>query len=82
MEFCINISGLYEVSVIRTEDSERIGLSGDYLITVRKEYLCLHCTKSGSKVMQWQLEHIPKFRLQRISQLQDKDKVLVIKAGK
>ncbi|KAK3751290.1 hypothetical protein QZH41_012200, partial [Actinostola sp. cb2023] len=74
--------GLYEVSVIRTEDSERIGLTGDYLITVRKEYLCLHSTKTGTNVMEWELEHLPRFRLQRLSQLQDIDKVLVIMAGK
>lgn len=74
--------GHYEVTVVHNEDSDRLGLSGDYLITVRQEYLCLHNIKSGERVTQWELEDLPRFRLQRLSHLQDVDKVLTIHAGK
>lgn len=38
--------------------------------------------KTGTEVMQWELEYLPSFRLQRLSHLQDIDKVLVIKAAR
>ena len=70
------VTGLYEVNVIPTEDSDRLELAGSYLMTVRKEYLCLHSAKTGERVFQWELDHPPRFRLQRLSHLQDLDKVL------
>ena len=80
--FFLTWQGLYEVTVVHTEDSDSLGLSGDYLITVRQEFLCLHHIKTGNRIMQWELEHLPRFRLQRLSHLQDMDKVLSIQAGK
>ena len=75
-------TGLYEVNVIPTEDSERLELTGNYLMTVRKEYLCLHSAKTGERVLEWELEHLPRFRLQRLSHLQDLDKVLTFQAAR
>ncbi|KAK2554361.1 hypothetical protein P5673_024062 [Acropora cervicornis] len=72
---------LYEVNVIRTEDSDRLQLEGNYLMTVRKEYLCLHCARTGKRVLEWELDHLPRFRLQRLSHLQDLDKVLTFQAA-
>lgn len=76
-----DIYGLYEVNVIRTEDSDRLQLEGNYLMTVRKEYLCLHCARTGKRVLEWELDHLPRFRLQRLSHLQDLDKVLMFQAA-
>ena len=76
------ITGLYEVNVIPTEDSDRLELAGNYLMTVRKEYLCLHSAKTGERVFQWELDHLPRFRLQRLSHLQDLDKVLTFQAAR
>ncbi|XP_074616590.1 docking protein 2-like isoform X1 [Acropora palmata] len=76
-----DIYGLYEVNVIRTEDSDRLQLEGNYLMTVRKEYLCLHCARTGKRVLEWELDHLPRFRLQRLSHLQDLDKVLTFQAA-
>ena len=50
------------VNVIPTEDSDRLELSGNYLMTVRKEYLCLHSAKTGERVFQWELDHLPRFQ--------------------
>ncbi|XP_032232689.2 docking protein 2 [Nematostella vectensis] len=77
-----DIFGLYEVTIERTDDSERLNLVGEYLVTVRKNFLCLHNIKSGEKVLEWELEFLPSFRLVRLSYLQDMDKLLVIKAAK
>ena len=74
--------GLYEVNVIPTEDSDRLELTGNYLMTVRKEYLCLHSAKTGERVLEWELDHLPRFRLQRLSHLQDLDKVLTVQAAR
>ena len=54
------VTGLYEVNVIPTEDSDRLELAGNYsyLMTVRKEYLCLHSAKTGERVFQWELDMI------------------------
>ena len=76
------VTGLYEVNVIPTEDSDRLELAGNYLMTVRKEYLCLHSAKTGERVFQWELDHLPRFRLQRLSHLQDLDKVLTFQAAR
>ena len=76
------VTGLYEVNVIPTEDSDRLELAGNYLMTVRKEYLCLHSAKTGERVFQWELDHPPRFRLQRLSHLQDLDKVLTFQAAR
>ena len=46
------VTGLYEVNVIPTEDSDSLELAGNYLMTVRKEYLCLHSAKTGERVFQ------------------------------
>lgn len=51
-------------------------------MTVRKEYLCLHSAKTGERVLEWELDHLPRFRLQRLSHLQDLDKVLTFQAGR
>lgn len=51
-------------------------------MTVRKEYLCLHSAKTGERVQEWELDHLPRFRLQRLSHLQDLDKVLTFQAGR
>ena len=80
--FPLFYSGLYEVNVIRTEDSDRLQLEGNYLMTVRKEYLCLHCARTGKRVLEWELDHLPRFRLQRLSHLQDLDKVLTFQAAR
>ncbi|XP_027037386.1 docking protein 6-like [Pocillopora damicornis] len=77
-----DIYGLHEVNVIPTEDSDRLELTGNYLMTVRKEYLCLHSAKTGERVLEWELDHLPRFRLQRLSHLQDLDKVLTFQAGR
>ncbi|XP_068692655.1 docking protein 2-like [Montipora capricornis] len=76
-----DIYGLYEVNVIPTDDSDRLELAGNYLMTVRKEYLCLHCARTGKRVVEWELDHLPRFRLQRVSHLQDLDKVLTFQAA-
>lgn len=78
----ISFTGLYEVNVIPTEDSDRLELTGNYLMTVRKEYLCLHSAKTGERVLEWELDHLPRFRLQRLSHLQDIDKVLTFQAAR
>ena len=75
-------TGPYEVNVNPTEDSERLERTGNYLMTVRKEYLCLHSAKTGERVLEWELEHLPRFRLQRLSHLQDLDKVLTFQAAR
>ena len=71
------VTGLYEVNVIPTEDSDRLELAGNYL-----KYLCLHSAKTGERVFQWELDHLPRFRLQRLSHLQDLDKVLTFQAAR
>ena len=79
---CPFFTGLYEVNVIPTEDSDRLELTGNYLMTVRKEYLCLHSAKTGERVLEWELDHLPRFRLQKLSHLQDIDKVLTFQAAR
>ena len=70
------------MTVIRSNDSERLHLAGVYLMTVRKQFLSLHDSKTGDRVQQWELDYLPRFRLQRLSHLQDRDKILIIKAGR
>ena len=70
------------MNVISTEDSDRLGLTGNYLITVRKENLCLHSVVTGERVLEWELDHLPRFRLQKLCHLQDLDKVLTFHAAR
>lgn len=79
----ICFAGSFSVTIVCTEDSEKLSLVGDYLLSVSPEHLKL--TKKdnvGELMIQWHLEDIPRFRLQRLCHLHDGEKIFIINVAR
>eukprot|EP00112_Aurelia_sp_Birch-Aquarium-sp1_P000082 Seg1005.10 transcript_id=Seg1005.10/GoldUCD/mRNA.D3Y31 product="Dynein regulatory complex subunit 4" protein_id=Seg1005.10/GoldUCD/D3Y31 len=75
--------GFYSVTIVCTEDSEKLSLAGDYLLSVSPEHLKL-CKRETQNIVaiQWHLEDIPRFRLQRLCHLHDGEKIFIINVAR
>ena len=79
--------GSYPVTVILTDDSERLGLVGDFLLSISPEHIMLFRTddgvhENGHPVKQWELDDIPRFRLQKLNHLNDAEKIFIINVAR
>eukprot|EP00794_Sanderia_malayensis_P019181 gene19181-21103_t len=75
--------GFYPVTIVCTDDSDRLSLAGDFLLSVSPEHLKLFKQSNQiSPVMQWHLEDIPRFRLQRLCHLHDSEKIFIINVAR
>ena len=63
--------------MINTEDSQYLNLAGDYVLTVTDEQIRLYRSDS-TQVAQWDLDDIPRFRLQKLHQLNDSEKIFIV----
>ena len=66
---------------MKTDDSERLGLVGNYLMTIKDNNLSMHRCDSGELVLEWEISCIPRFQLRRVSLLQDIDKIFLLNVG-
>lgn len=72
------------MTVINTKDSERLRLAGEYLLVVTTEHLSLlHDSQDTSMIrarpaVTWHLDDIPRFRLEKLNQLNDAEKIFII----
>jgi len=77
------LDGCFPVTVIHTEDSDKLSLVGDYMLIVTHEHLTLyrndeHLRRSAGAVCKWDLDDIPRFRLQKLNQLNDSEKIFIV----
>ena len=79
----LSFPGFYSVTIVCTEDSEKLSLAGDYLLSVSPEQLKL-CKRETQNIaaIQWHLEDIPRFRLQRLCHLHDGEKIFIINVAR
>ena len=82
-EETLSFPGFYSVTIVCTEDSEKLSLAGDYLLSVSPEQLKL-CKRESQNIaaVQWHLEDIPRFRLQRLCHLHDGEKIFIINVAR
>jgi len=81
--YIIDLLGTYPVTVINTKDSERLKISGDCLLVVKLQDLSLykldlHMHAGKFPIAKWDLDDIPRFRLQKLNQLNDAEKIFII----
>ncbi|XP_065064492.1 uncharacterized protein LOC135690766 isoform X2 [Rhopilema esculentum] len=75
--------GLFSVTIVCTEDSESLSLAGDYFLSVSPEHLKLYKKDEVRNLrIQWHLEDIPRFRLQRLCHLHDGEKIFIINVAR
>lgn len=75
--------GFYSVTIVCTDDSERLALAGNYLLSITPEHIAIYKQENKRKaVMQWHLEDIPRFRLQRLGHLHDGEKIFIINVAR
>ncbi|XP_047133808.1 docking protein 1 isoform X1 [Hydra vulgaris] len=73
--------GSFFVTIIKTDGSERLGLAGDYTLSITQKSIQLyHATPNLSEnpVVVWDLDDIPRFRLQKLNQLYDTEKIFTV----
>lgn len=76
-------AGSFPVTVINTKDSERLKIAGDCLLVVNLQHLSLykldlHMRPGKFPLVKWDLDDIPRFRLQKLNQLNDAEKIFII----
>eukprot|EP00111_Clytia_hemisphaerica_P018671 TCONS_00055192-protein len=76
-------AGSFPVTVINTKDSEFLKIAGDCLLVVNIQHLSLykldiHMRASKLPIAKWDLDDIPRFRLQKLNQLNDAEKIFII----
>ena len=75
--------GSFSVTIVCTEDSEKLSLVGDFLLSVSPEHLKLSKREDQREIrIQWHLEDIPRFRLQRLCHLHDGEKIFIINVAR
>ena len=81
--FLLPFLGLFSVTIVCTEDSESLSLAGDYFLSVSPEHLKLYKKDEVRNLrIQWHLEDIPRFRLQRLCHLHDGEKIFIINVAR
>ena len=83
MAFFLYSSGSFPVTVINTKDSEFLKIAGDCLLAVSLQHLSLykldlHMRAGTIPIAKWDLDDIPRFRLQKLNQLNDAEKIFII----
>ncbi|XP_071958722.1 uncharacterized protein [Antedon mediterranea] len=68
--------GVFNISILPNEHSERLELYENYRMTVNSPYLCLH--NSRRIVLQWKLINLKRFMLTKKCHEKDRDKILYI----
>ena len=79
--------GCYPVTVIHTEDSDKLNLVGEYLMIVTMENLTLYRNdenlhRSTGTVIKWDLDDIPRFRLKKLNHLNDSEKIFIVNVAR
>jgi len=75
--------GSFFVTIVCTEDSEKLSIAGDFILSVSPEHLKLSKRENEREVkVQWHLEDIPRFRLQRLCHLHDGEKIFIINVAR